>query len=485
MFEKRKAKKLIEEKMEKDTPAVSSLVLKSPQFPKRRFKIWIIAGSAMAVTGLAIASGYGIYKALNPISSDSIDLSKTQLTKPSVRVYTGTVSKTSASIYEAFAKKLVPLIYAEAGTTSKAFSVFDAFVAVSMTVYCSNDAAQKEYCDLLGAADMDEVTTAVKELTLTLGVNSQYVDPVDGKTKTEGGASVNSFWFDDSMPLAGTANEILQGLQDDYFASIYHTRASTEKLTEWLSDNAPVGFDDLPKIVLDDDPETSSVSAFFVKDSFVDESSLNYLNQYKSKNHYLDYVLDDVTKEVDYIYSETDGYLLNGTNFTGIHSSLNKLKIDYYLPNNGYTPNDIISDVIQNNYTSSDEAYDFHVSAPYFYIKTEGLDFSSDLKEMASFFKGTLMDKLVNPSYSLELAEALQSSVLKYDYDGFYAVSVTVVDTESTSSGPVTHFPIYPFILDRPYVFQVNYPITLAGESTSVSLPLFYGQVFDPGYAAA
>jgi len=484
MFEKRKAKKLIEEKLEKETPNVPSLVLKSPQPPKHPLKAWVIAGSTVAVAGVAIASGYGIYKALNPISSDTIDLSGTQLTKPAARVYSGAVSKTSASIYEAFAKKLVPLIYAEAGTTSKAFSVFDAFVAVSMTVYCSNDSARKEYCDLLGAANMDEVTTAVKELTLTLGVNSQYVDSIDHKTKTEGGASVNSFWFDDTMSLAGTASEILQGLQDDYFASIYHTKASTEKLAQWLSDNAPVGFDDLPKLKLDGEPKTTSVSAYFVKDTYKNEDYQEYWDEYNSKNHYLDYVLDGVTKQVNYINSQEDGNLLEGNHFTGVHSSINKLGIDYFLPDQGYTPNGIMNDVILDSYTAGNDLYDLIISAPYFLIRTENLNFKSELEEMASFFTGTLMEKLVDPSYyDLHLTQALQSSVLKYDYSGFYAVSITAVATDTSAEGST--YPKHDFILNRPYAFEVNYPLVLGGDSSATNLPLFYGQVFDPGYAAA
>jgi hypothetical protein len=483
MFEKRKAKKLIEEKLEKETPEVPSLVLKSLQSPKHHLKIWVIAGSAVAVAGVAIASGYGIYKALNPISSGTIDLSKTQLTKPAARVYSGAVSKTSAAIYETFAEKLVPLIYAGAGTTSKAFSVFDAFVAVSMTVYCSNDSAQKEYCDLLGAGDMGEVTTAVKELTLTLGVNSQYVDPIDHKTKTEGGASVNSFWFDDTMPLAATSSKILQGLQDDYFASIYHTKASSEKLTQWLSDNAPVGFDDLPKLQLDGEPETTSVSAYFVKDTFPNEEHQEYWSEYNSKKHYLEYVLDGVTESVDFINSREDGNLLEGTHFTGVHSSINKLGIDYFLPDVDYTPNDIMNDVIHNSYVTGKDLYDLIISAPYFLIRTENLDFKDSLEEMASFFSGTLMEKLIDPSYPLVLTQALQSSVLKYDYSGFYAVSITAVATETSTKGSI--YSKYDFTLNRPYAFEVNYPLTLEGEASATNLPLFYGQVFDPGYAAA
>jgi len=445
-------------------------------------KWWVYAVSGLAVAGVAIGAGFGINNLLN--NPRSVDLNATQMThpiKPANRTYSGVVSVKSAAIYETFAEKLVPLIFAGVDNQSMAFSVFDAFVAVSMTVYCSGDEVQTAYSTLLGASSMDEVTKAVQELTLTLGTNVSYVDPVDGKTKTSGGASVNSFWLKENLPLADGAADVLTGLQNDYYASIYHTAASTAGLAGWLSDNAPAGFDDLPKLQLDDPPDTASVSAFFVRDNFsVTGGDPNpYLAEYESKQHYLDYTLGDGThKQVDYMESEFAGPIYTGDSFTGVHGKINKLGLDYYLPNDGVKPQDIMADVIEKNYEASASGYRLAVSAPYFLIRTENLEFTEGLKTMDSLFSGVLMQKLVAPGAAQVLSEALQSSVLKYDFTGFYAVSITVV---ATDTGVVAD-PEYDLTLDHPYVFNVTYPLTLRDGVTSARLPLFYGQVYDPAY---
>ena len=481
MFAKKKAKQIIEEKLDLETPEVPGFDVTASR-KVRSPKWWVYAVSGLALVGVSIGAGFGIFNLLN--NPRSVDLNATQMThpvKPANRTYSGVVSAKSAEIYEAFAQKLVPLIFAGVGDQSMAFSVFDAFVAVSMTVYCSSDEVQSSYSTLLGASSMSEVTKAVQELTLTLGTNVSYVDPYDHKTKTSGGASVNSFWLKDTVPLAEGAEDVLSGLQNDYYASVYHTAASTDGLKGWLSDNAPAGFDDLPKLQLDDPPDTASVSAFFVRDNFdvTGGNSNPYQTEYESKQHYLDYTLGDGThKQVDYIESSYPGPVYTGTSFTGVHGHINKLGLDYYLPDAGTKPQDIMADVIAENYEPSASNYRLCVSAPYFLIRTENLNFTENLKTMDSLFEGILMQKLVDPSAAQVLSEALQSSVLKYDFTGFYAVSITVVATDTG----VEADPKYDFKLDRPHVFNVTYPLTLSDGITHARLPLFYGQVYDPAY---
>jgi hypothetical protein len=483
MFEKRKARRIIEGKMEKETPEIAALSLAKPIRGAKKKNMLAAIGATAGVAAVAVSAWYGIGKALG-IGQNGYDLTGVELTHPADRVYAGTVSAESAAIYENYAHKLVPLIFAKENAASRAFSVFDSFVSVSMTVYCSSEEIQAEYCALLGAENMGEITQAVRELTLTLGVNSEYIDPSDGKTKTEGGASANSLWLAEDLPLADSSAAVLEGLQNDYFASIYHTAASTEKLAAWLRDSAPAGFDDLPQLRLDDEPETASVSAYFVKDSFSGENQTIYKNEYESRSHYLDYSLPDgSSKEVDFIFSKNDGPLLEGNGFTGVHSLIKKLGIDYFLPDEGKSPDGIMGDVINESYSPSSSLYDLQISAPYFLINTENLDFKDDLKEMAPLFQGPLMQKLIGND-ELYLSAALQSSILQYDYSGFYAVSITVTATDTSSpEGP--HYPPYIFTLDRPYVFEVSYPLDLEGDSKITELPLFYGEVIDPGYAAA
>lgn len=473
MWTKRGYKKELLEKMEAKTPKIASLeaaVTPKPLFTK---KLGILIGTSCAALALAIGGGFGVsFWLRNQSSQNSLDDAK--LTFPGEKTILKSLDATSSKIYLNFATLLAPLaLRVNYSGASLAFSPVDAFVAISMEVYASSDDIQKEYCSALGASSMDEINAAVKEINGFFGTSQSEYTNQNGSNHGEfGGANINSLWLEPSLALVEGASDVLKGLGSDYYADVFHVEPTTDRLNEWLQDVAPSGFSKLPEINIPEGTDVACVSSYFAKDEYTSDQTGKMKEEYLGKGHYLDYSLPDGTqKKVDYVENMYQGGapVNRGDNFVSASVIINQLSTRYYLPDQGVDVMSILDDAVKNNFLSSD-MYDLSVLAPYYLINSK-LELVNTINALGiAELRSASLQKLC---FGECLENVMQSSVLSYDYQGFYAVSATVAVNDTSVEQP--SYEPYEFRLNRPYLFTV----------TRDGLPLFYGVVVDPGYPAA
>jgi serine protease inhibitor len=480
MFSKKKYQKELQAKLEASTPKLEAYEA-LPATPKNRavhpwLKPVVFGLGGAAVVALSMSGGLAIAKALQSSGSGQNALTG-RLNERKAKVALSDISATSSAIYSRFADlTATSLLKANYQEASLAYSPVDAFIAFSMEIYASNDTVQASYCTALGAKNMGEINTAAKEIACFLGAseNRQYRYNDEILTGDYGAANINSLWLDPKTPLVSDPSELLKGFSDNYYADVYKAEINSDNLNAWLSEVAPSGFNELPKLQIPSGGNAAMVSSTFLKDHFAPEKEQRYQAQYQSGNHRYSYALPNGnTRLVDYLdyYDETSGYVFNGEGYHVTSLPVGLLGISYYLPDEG---NDIASLFDRVFLTSGLQGshYKLSLEAPYFSI-TSDLDLLSVLPNLgASSLRNSSLEKLVDSSKEpTALVSAKQSSVLKLDYEGFYAASATVLVNAGAAEN---NYPVYDFKVDRPHFFKV----------TRDGLPLYYGVVVDPSYPA-
>ena len=472
MWNKHAYKKELLAKMEEMTPRVDCLEKKEEKkvAPSRHKGLFWALGSA-AFVGVVVGGGYGIYHAFQrktPTTEGKL------LIAPQAKEAVETISETSRAIYQTFVKKTTYQALADNYRgASLSYSPVDAFLSLSMEVYASSPAVQASYAAALGAASMDEVNEAGKEISLFLGTPQSSFVSTRLFLGDFGGACFNSLWLSPETPLVANPSATLAGLAHYYYASVYHQQPSSEALNDWLRSVAPAGFNSLPHIDIPAGSNAALASATFLRDEYEETVRNRLYEQYTSQKHYLDFALaDKTTKKADYIESTSDNSVdvSFGDHYVSAPYALGGTTLHFSLPEEGYTPLAVLPDVLAKNTTSVGN-YRLTLKAPYFQIDSQlGLLSLVDTLAVSSL-KTSSLQGLVDPRYGESLEGIAQFSLLRFNYDGFYAVSATV--SYDSGSFPISR-PFYELTLNRPFLFSVEYS----------SLPLFYGIVMAPNYPA-
>lgn len=396
------------------------------------------------------------------------------LTNPPKKVHQETISAKSQAIYKAFFSLVAPEALKGEATDSVAFSGVDAFIAYSMEAFASRDEVQASYCRALGASSMDEINRAAKEINNALGTTYEEKATTYSSSGEYGGANLNSLWLKEDLSLADASEKTLQGLSEYYYANVYHHAPTKEALNAWFKEVAPSGFDELPEINVPEGGDASMVSTYFLKDEFLLEERTALKRQYLSKSHYLDYTtLDHSKKQVDYLEDNQDGVSYwEGEGYRMADSGIRTTYSRYLLPKENVDPRPFVSSLLKSEGTRK-ENVKLIIHAPYYKIKSD-LDLTESIDKVGlEGLTTSALEKLVDPVEQEALACIKQCSLLKLDYNGFYAASATIVQNAGTAA-PVEREEVR-FDLDHPYLFEVYHD----------AMPLYLGYVNDPSYPAA
>ncbi|MCI2067980.1 MAG: hypothetical protein LKJ88_00150 [Bacilli bacterium] len=479
----------VEKKLDAQAPHLDEFEKKEEtetEKPSHKKLFWSLTGSLVGAA-LVLGTLLGIFQPWNKKTGENLG---NLLTSPSERdiqklSYSddiNVVSLKTINIYKSFVSSFGPEVFQEEDTSSKSFSVLDAFVNVCMLAYTSSAEIRDVILSWLGNPSIEEVNTAVKELINALG--TPYLPSNEILTAPEGGFSLNSIWLDEQLNLKENSKEYLTVLEDYYYAAVYHSKPSAEKLNQWMKDHVPSSYPKIPQIVFPDkakaDINASVLSSYFFFRSFEKATADIYLSEYQSGNHYLDYSLaDGQIKKADYTLQHLKGTRkkIIGSAFEGVKAEMG---MAYFLPKEGKLPNQIMADVINENYSFSSEEYTASLTAPYFLIDNK-LDLTPVLRKKGLTMEDGFLANLVG--FGEQLAEMKQFSLLQYDYSGLYSASITIANEETTS---VPQNEKYDLVLNRPYALSVSLNVKteekVGNVHKNVSLPVIFGEVFDPGY---
>lgn len=477
---KKQFKREIAEKLDEKTPTIEKYESPKAENPHKYKKAVFISASACLASGLIAAV---VILSLKPWETQNLlgevlaqpDLRNVQTIDYSTNEQA--VSQKSIAIYNSFYQKIIPEVF-KGETASKSFSIPDAFTNVALLTYLSSLGDQDELLQLFGNPTLDELNTAVKEITLALGTPYYYQE--NNEKLPAGGFSLNSLWLDPELTIKSETEKYFKTCAEDYFASIYHVRPDETKLNKWLEDNVPSEYPSIPKIDMDiPDAAASILSSYFIFKHFPSQSVEGYKSQYQSKKHYLSYTLNSgETKDVDYLLSSNisaSKYL--GDGFKGAQG---RLGLDYFLPDEGKKTSDILPAIISQDYSISPD-WEVNVSVPYFKVENK-VDLMAPLKTLgvSSIFNSGSLSQIVKED--LSVIEIKQFSLTKLDYEGFYGASVTVSLSEATSAEGSEN--VFDLVLNRPYLFTESVSAK-TGKNSSVKLPVIFGQIDDPNYPKA
>lgn len=408
------------------------------------------------------------------------------------------ISQTTYNSYLAFAKKFSKLAISETNKDkeeSLGVSIPDAYLCMAITAIVSSDAARNDVLAYLELNTIEELRTAVKEILATLCTLYE-----DNYHKYHGGYNLNSIWLDpEQVELVKEKDtQLYKDLEEIFDASTYNEALTGQKANQYLKDN---GLKDMPtpKIELNDQqpPAMAVMSVYYCLDYFQKETKEYYKQQYQSGTHKMDYTFGGKTSKVNYIEQTYNGDVYAGSGFYGADLNIQQLKMSYFLPNDKTAmPSTILDDVLDENYslkqsqfTDWDEKvkdttiHEVHVSAPYFSLNNsvslERDQLSKILPVITQTGAGRRMVNPLPPNTDMYLEFLKQFSVMKFNYDGFYSCSVTIMGYGAESAIPV-EYEKFELKLDHPYVFEVKKNVKVGKNYTS--LPIIVGEIVNPDY---
>ena len=406
------------------------------------------------------------------------------------------MSLTTYNSYKAFAKKFVTLMMdvnnpAGSSEESLAISIPDAYIALAITGIISDQNGLQDILDYVELDSAAALKTATKQIVASFGTITK-----DHNGNDVGGLNLNSIWLNPEKVrlLQQTDAELYRDLQNAFDASLYMEALTSNKAMQYIAENGLPG-KPVPNIQLpDDDPAAINImSVFYDIDSF--ELQDYYESQYLSGTHLMNYTCNGQTKRVDYIkQSEEHSYLYEGDNLTGATMSLEHSNMTFFLPKSETAmPSSILEDVLDNNYSPKTvtyekngeertaDTYEVNISAPYFFMNNASQLHQDDLISAFPHLtqNGGFGSRLAESTKGLPigLSYIAQFSTMRFDYNGFYSCSATIVGGDEMSSYDETKVD---FVVNRPYVFERSKMLKVGNDDLDV--PIIVGEIVDPNY---
>ena len=486
-----------EKKVEKRVNDHLNQFVKNP-YEKRRmtFPLWskiAIPSGAFALTAGIVLSVF----AFNPQGEKDLNV----LIKPNVvKVVDAKEARHAMTLksyesYMAFARKFVPSIMAENTNeeeTSMSVSIPDAYLAIAIAGIISDAKALTEVLSYLELSSEAELKEAVSDIIKSLCVLTK-----DDDNKLDGGFNTNSIWFDPKQValLKDKDNQLYQDLADVFGATIFMEPLTTKTAMKYLTENAVEGIP-VPDVTLDDyNPSPASImSTYTCVSCFPGTLAKMMQSEYESGEHKMIYHALQEDKLVDYIHKYYDsGYVYEGEGFHGAEMGIGESQARFFLPDSSdATATSILEDVLADNYNYVEcetvngekrpQEYKLDIKAPYFDMNNK-LGFSKGFKKaFPNMTDNGFASRLVTPKNADKLfATGLgQFSKVRFDYQGFFSSSVTVISASTSAPMPPDN-PVYHLSLDHPYVFEFKDYINMQGGGFR-NVPMVVGRIIDPVY---
>ena len=365
----------------------------------------------------------------------------------------------------AFLRAAIPQFLSGSPGENRACSPLNVYMALAMLAELTGGESRQQILDLLGAESGEALRAQANALW-----QAHY--------RSDGGTTsilASSLWLNQEISFLP---ETMETLANTYYASSYQGEMGSadfdRALQDWL--NAQTGGlleGQIQDITLDAETVLALATTLYFQAKWADEFS-----ESRTSPQSFHTLTEDIT--CDFMHGSRVSTYYWGERFGAVGLPLENGggTMWFLLPDEGYTPEDLLSDDQAMAFLLSDGEWEnskdliINLSLPKFDI-TSKLDLGEGLKALGitDVFDPQVSD-FTPTTRDLEgifLSQARHGVRVAIDEEGVTAAAYTVMSMAGASAPPEDEMD---FTLDRPFLFAVT---------SDAGLPLFVGSVYRPG----
>ena len=360
----------------------------------------------------------------------------------------------------AFADRTLGKIFAD--SENRVYSPISLYVALSMLTEMTAGETKQQVMELLSAADSETLRQTVRDLWMSV-----YLDDGRSVCRLANGAFLRE--------NAAVKQEAVDALADWYYASSYRvpmgTAEADKAIAGWLNQNTGgLLSEETGNIRTDGNDLLRLYNTIYYKSSWRDafESGRTREDVFTAAN--------GAKQKTEFMHRTESGSYRKGEGYTAAPRSLNDGRMVLVLPDEGVTPEALLSDGSAVDFFLSPESAEskymtIDLSVPKFDVSAD-TDLSGALRALGvtDVFDAGKADfsPLTDKADDIFLSQAKHSARVTIDEEGVVAAAYTVMVACGAALPPDERVE---FTLDRPFLFAVT------GESGEI---LFAGIVNTP-----
>ncbi len=362
-----------------------------------------------------------------------------------------------------FFEKSLSVFLSGSDTENKIYSPLNVYMALSMLAEITDGNSRSQLLSLLDAEDIDSLRTRCKAIW-----NGNYRNDSSAKSILS-----SSLWLSNALEYN---QNTMDAITDNYYASSFRgTMGSPEynlALQSWLNEKTEgLLKEQASQIEFNPDTVLALATTIYFKASWHDK-----FNEANTKQGI--FYSPDTEIVCDFMNMTSHREYFWGDNFGAVRLSLgNNSKMWLILPDEGYTPADLLSDstvpeLIDSGSEWKNSKYiDVNISLPKFDVSSQ-TELNKGLRALGvtDIFDENLSDfSPMSEDDTFILSKAQHDARVMVDEEGCTAAAYTVLMVDAT--GAIVDSDEIDFILDRPFIFVIT---------SDVDMPLFAGVVNNP-----
>lgn len=372
-----------------------------------------------------------------------------------------------------FFEKSLSVFLSGSDTENKIYSPLNVYIALSMLAEITDGNSRAQILSLLGAEDIESLRFRCRSIW-----NGNYRN--DSSTKS---ILASSLWLSDALEYDESTMNIIA---ENYYASSFRGAMGSPEysraLQSWLNEQTGgLLKEQASQIEFNPDTVLALATTIYFKASWHDrfneaeteERIFHCPDTHPESSTTNDIVCDfmNMTSHREYFW---------GDNFGAVRLSLgNNSKMWLILPDEGYTPADLLSDSTVPGLIDSGSKYknckyiDVNLSLPKFDVSSQ-TELKKGLRTLGvtDIFDPDISDfsPMADSDERYVLSKAPHDARVMIDEEGCTAAAYTVLMVDK-ATGAIENSDQIDFILDRPFIFVIT---------SDVDMPLFAGVVNKP-----
>lgn len=341
------------------------------------------------------------------------------------------------------------------------YSPVNVYIAMGMLARITGGDTQKEILSMLGETSIDDVRDNIKFLFEYLSIDDELMIT----------SLANSIWINSNVEFK---EELINELSNDYYSSVFSGEMGSEALNvmyrDWINDNTNnLLSDQVAELNLSSQTIISLVSTIYYKVQW--SETFEEYNNYEGS-----FYLADEEINCEYMNNSSEMYFYSTDIFTAIEIPTINGGAWYFLPNEGFTTEDVLNDeglyqILSGNYeeVTRENAMVFYHIPKY--------DAESKLKLINGFKNLGVTSVFGNGDFSplTDSSDVFVSSIVHgarviTNEDGIEAAAFTEILLDGCALLE-EELKIVDFDCNRPFVTVI----------TEFNVPVFTGVINNPG----